>query len=314
MSVLQVIYYGAPGTGKSYAVDKYLNNLEGVTAEHIYRTTFHPEFTYSDFIGQILPVVKNQDITYDFQPGVFTEALKAAFQDTSRNIFLVIEEMSRGNVAGIFGDIFQLLDRDDKGGSRYPVRNAMIAKQILQIDNGEDRIHLPANFNIICTVNTSDQNVYVMDTAFKRRFDWKYIPIDPVKNEDDTIFDDDNVTFPLIDDKDNIIQVDWHSFYMKLNQYITDRIQGLGLSEDKQIGQFFIQFSKKNMNDKIIKEKIQDKLLQYLWDDIEGSTYNRDNAVYTLFSPKITSYSELYRRFSDDKSIFSQSFFEYYKS
>ena len=313
MSVLQVIYYGAPGTGKSYAVDEYLSNLDGVSAEHIFRITFHPEFTYSDFIGQILPVVKDQNITYDFQAGVFTEALKKAYRDKSKKVFLVIEELSRGNVAGIFGDIFQLLDRDDKGCSRYPVRNSIIAKQIIQLDDIEDRISLPANFNIICTVNTSDQNVYVMDTAFKRRFDWKYVSIDPVKNEDGEIFDYDDVTFQLINHKEEVIEVNWHSFYMKLNSFITDRVQGLGLSEDKQIGQFFIQFSK-NMSDQNINEKIQNKLLQYLWDDIEGSTYDRDNASYTLFSPKITSFSELYRCFVDKKQIFSQSFFEYYNS
>lgn len=313
MSVLQVIYYGAPGTGKSYAVDEYLNNLEGVTTEHIFRTTFHPEFTYSDFIGQILPVVKNQNITYDFQPGVFTEALKEAYRDKSKKIFLVIEELSRGNVAGIFGDIFQLLDRNDKGCSRYPVRNSIIAKQIIQLNDLEDRISLPANFNIICTVNTSDQNVYVMDTAFKRRFDWRYVSIDPVKNDDGSIYEKDNVRFNIINKEGNAIEVDWHSFYMKLNQFITDRVQGLGLNEDKQIGQFFIQFSQ-NMSDTIINEKIQNKLLQYLWDDIEGSTYDRDNASYTLFSPKITSYSELYRCFIEKKQIFSQSFLDYYNS
>lgn len=168
MSTLQLIYYGAPGTGKSYTVDN-LNEIRSVPDEQIYRTTFHPEYTYSDFTGQILPVVKDGIITYDYQCGVFTNALKEAYKDSSKQVYLIIEEMSRGNVASIFGDIFQLLDRNDKNVSRYPIRNSVIAHEIPQIDDDDDLIYLPANFNIFGTVNINDQNVFVMDTAFKRR-------------------------------------------------------------------------------------------------------------------------------------------------
>lgn len=240
MSTLQLIYYGAPGTGKSYSVDS-LNVVKNASEEQIFRTTFHPEYTYSDFTGQLLPVVKEDSITYDFQSGIFTKALKQAYRDLSLPVYLIIEEMSRGNVSAIFGDIFQLLDRDDKNVSRYPIRNSVIAKEIPQIDNNDDLILLPANLNILGTVNTSDQNVFVMDTAFKRRFDWKYVSTDPVILKDGTKFEEDNVFIRLIDGTKQF-EVSWHEFYMKLNRFITDRNQGLGLGEDKQIGQFFIQF------------------------------------------------------------------------
>lgn len=302
MSTLQLIYYGAPGTGKSYTVDN-LNEIRSVPDEQIYRTTFHPEYTYSDFTGQILPVVKDGIITYDYQCGVFTNALKEAYKDSSKQVYLIIEEMSRGNVASIFGDIFQLLDRNDKNVSRYPIRNSVIAHEIPQIDDDDDLIYLPANFNIFGTVNINDQNVFVMDTAFKRRFDWQYIPTDPVINEDGTIFDDDNVEIK-IHSNDGDLTINWHNLYMKLNSFITDRNSGLGLGEDKQIGQFFIQFSK-NMSKEIIQDKIKNKLMQYLWNDVESSAYGSHEK---LFINEINNYSDLYRRFENSEQVFSDAF------
>ena len=152
--VKQIIYFGAPGTGKSYAIEN-LDEIRKTSKDRIFRTTFHPEYSYSDFVGQILPVVKDGTITYDFQPGVFTEALKLAYSDLSKPVYLIIEEMSRGNVAAIFGDIFQLLDRNDRFTSRYPIRNSIIASEIIQLDNEDELISLPANFNIFATLNTS---------------------------------------------------------------------------------------------------------------------------------------------------------------
>ena len=112
---MQKIFYGAPGTGKSFAITKFLND-EGVENEYIFRVTFHPEYTYSDFVGQLLPSVKESgEITYSFSKGEFTKALEKAYQDTSKNVYLIIEEMSRGNCSAIFGDIFQLLDRYNEG-------------------------------------------------------------------------------------------------------------------------------------------------------------------------------------------------------
>lgn len=307
MSTLQLIYYGAPGTGKSYEVDN-LDVIKNSPKEQVFRTTFHPEYTYSDFIGQLLPVIKDDLITYDFQRGVFTNALRQAYKDSSKSVYLIIEEMSRGNVISVFGDIFQLLDRDDKNVSRYPIRNALIAKEIPQIDDDSDLIVLPANFNILGTVNTSDQNVFVMDTAFKRRFDWIYISTDPVK-KDGKIIEYDNVMIPLINDGE-INKFSWHEFYMKLNRFITDRNEGLGLSEDKQIGQFFILFSK-DMDETYIKNKIQNKLLKYLWEDIESASYANTKK---LFDESINNFSDLYRKYELDEQVFSDAFLLYFKN
>ena len=304
----QIIYYGAPGTGKSYYVDKMLKNK--VDAEHVFRTTFHPEYSYEDFIGQILPIVKNNTITYDFQPGVFTAALKKAYMDFAKPVYLIIEEMTRANVASVFGDIFQLLDRNNIGVSRYPIRNSLIANEIIQIAN--DTIKLPSNFHIIGTVNSSDQNVFPMDTAFKRRFDWKYISILPVKSEEDNVsekYEEDNVILNINLGNDNN-EVRWHDFYLKLDKFITDRNQGLGLSEDKQIGQFFIKFSKK-MSSSTIADKVQNKLMQFLWYDVEGATYESN---IKLFNERISNYSDLNRELKHNRQVFSDSFISYYNN
>ncbi|WP_199219392.1 AAA family ATPase, partial [Staphylococcus haemolyticus] len=113
------------------------------------------------------------------QTRIFTRALKEAFEEFDKPVYLVIEEVSRGNVAAIFGDIFQLLDRDEYFQSKYPIRNKDVANEIVELDN--DMVYLPSNFNIIGTVNTNDQSVFPMDTAFKRRFDWEYVSVKPVK-------------------------------------------------------------------------------------------------------------------------------------
>lgn len=306
MATLQLIYYGAPGTGKSYEVDN-LKEVKKAPKEQIFRTTFYPEYTYADFTGQLLPTVKEDVITYEYQRGVFTNALRQAYKDSSKPVYLIIEEMSRGNVAAIFGDIFQLLDRNDKNVSRYPIRNSIIAKEIPQLDDDNELITLPANFNILGTVNTSDQNVFVMDTAFKRRFDWQYISTDPVKKSDGSVFEDDNVEI-IIHSAAGDIKTNWHAFYMKLNCFITDKKRGLGLGEDKQIGQFFIQFSK-SIKQEIVQEKIQNKLMQYLWEDVELAAYGSSSR---LFKDDITNYSDLYRNLGFEKQVFSDLFLVYF--
>ena len=131
---MQTIFYGAPGKGKSYKIDT--NVLSGVDDEHIFRITFHPDFSYSDFVGQLLPTVLpsatpggTSTITYEFQKGVFTLALEKAYENNAEDVYLVIEEMSRGDCAAIFGDIFQLLDRHktgtNMGYSRYFIRSPL---------------------------------------------------------------------------------------------------------------------------------------------------------------------------------------------
>lgn len=307
----QKIYYGAPGTGKSFKIDKIFED-ENILNENIFRTTFHPEFTYSDFIGQLLPTVEedssgNTSITYTFNKGVFTQALEKAYQDTSINIYLVLEEMSRGDVAAIFGDTFQLLDRINsgtkKGYSRYSINNDVISKDIVAlVDN---KVKLPPNLFLFGTVNTSDQNVFVMDTAFKRRFEWEYNSIKPVKDENNEYLN--NVDIEIFDSKGSN-NYKWVNFYLKLNKFISNK-EYLDLGEDKQIGQFFIEFN--NTDPEIIKNIIKNKLLHYLWSDIHKASFKRD---VILFSNDISSFGDLYDRFSENNNIFSSTFIELLKT
>ena len=173
----QIIYFGAPGTGKSHFVNEHLKSVQ---EENVFRVTIFPEFSYSDFIGQLLPKeTPTGSIKFEFEEGQFTKALKKAFKDTSKDVYLVLEEISRGNIAAIFGDTFQLLDRDEEFKSKFKIRNKDIASRIPSLSS--DNVYLPSNFNIICTVNTNDQSVYPLDTAFKRRFEWSYMSTQPAK-------------------------------------------------------------------------------------------------------------------------------------
>lgn len=297
-----IIYYGAPGTGKSHGVTKeikkYYPNFEdesSLESRFIFRTTLHPEYTYSDFVGQVMPKVQGDSIKYVFTPGVFTRALSRAIEmkGTDQPVFLVLEELSRANVAAVFGDLFQLLDRKN-GESEYSVSNSLIAKEVYKLsqqeadgDDGNKKIYLPSNLFIYGTVNTNDQNVFAMDTAFKRRFDWKYISTKPVKSEDGNELN--NPVISIGGQK----EIKWWDFYQRLNEYITGVMQ---LGEDKQIGQFFIKYneSKKENN-----SKVQNKLLQYLWDDIEQASFTEEK----LFE-NVLNFSDLYEKYEDDKEIF----------
>ena len=306
---MQKIYYGAPGTGKSFEVNKYLKE-KNIPDERIFRITFHPEYTYNDFTGQLLPTVVRTgehagDITYAYEKGVFTLALEKAYEDTSKEVYLVLEEMSRGNCAAVFGDIFQLLDLEkdgvNRGYSRYFINNAVISKDIIAIDG--DRVKLPPNLSILGTVNTSDQNVFVMDTAFKRRFEWKYISTKAVKDENDNYLN--NIVITLNDGSDTPVEIQWVDLYSKLNIFISSDDK-LGLGEDKQIGQFFIEFDT-DENWETHKEQIKNKLLHFLWFDINQSSYRAD---VRLFDESIKNFSDLYDTFASDGKIFSTAFFE----
>lgn len=314
----QLILFGAPGTGKSYEIK---NRLASYGDEKKFRVTIHPEFLYTDFVGQILPDTSPTATTpFIFKEGPFTRALMEAYTDSSKDVFLILEELSRGNVAAIFGDIFQLLDRDDHFESRYPIRNKNIADKIPTLTT--DEVKLPSNFNIICTVNMNDQNVFPMDTAFKRRFEWEYISTDPVV---DTVtgkinshLNNPKVKIAIDTIRNNDLKTTWQSFYMALNKFITDKENGLGKKEDKQVGQFFIQFNatlvadSHSMNSSVadianeeINRMIRNKLLVYLWQDVQGISMIKSNI--SLFDKSINSYDDLYKKFGDDK-VFSNEF------
>ena len=204
---LQQIFYGAPGTGKSHKVKEVTDNLP---KSDVFRTTFHPDSDYSTFVGCYKPKMvkapirdgsgheitsacedEKKRIAYEYEPQAFLKAYVCAYQ-TNEPVFLVIEEINRGNCAQIFGDMFQLLDRNENGESDYAIKPETAIQEFLNeklkdcdiadetIKSGEE-MRLPFNLHIWATMNTSDQSLFPIDSAFKRRWDWKYVPIDTRK-------------------------------------------------------------------------------------------------------------------------------------
>ncbi len=262
----QIIYYGVPGCGKS---NKIFEALKDVPDFNKIRTVFHPEYTNADFIGQILPKSDGEKISYQFTPGPFTGILARAYQNPEEHFYLVIEEINRGNAAAIFGDVFQLLDRDDSGKSQYPVHNKDLCEHLQ-----EDEIRLPSNLSIIATMNTSDQNVFTLDNAFQRRFDMVLVRSGVTRKNtanvpslklDDYAFEPSdtkiqnqfNATIEGTDTK-------WGLFWDWINFQITEKLQGISSTEDKRLGLWFV----KNVDEKIPRKVFAEKVLKYLWDDV----------------------------------------------
>lgn len=236
------------------------------------RTTFHPDYDYAQFVGAYKPKRESDGITYSFVPQVFAKAYAAAWKQyfaagnvsTANNqVYLVIEEINRGNCAQIFGDIFQLLDRDGKGFSQYSIdadcdfaewlKEESVLKDIwtdYESKVGEGKLKIPPNLNILATMNTSDQSLFPMDSAFKRRFDWEYVPIS---------FDGKDAANFQIDI--NGTQYSWQKFVETVN----GKILTLTESEDKQLGEFFI---KPDDGMVISKERFLGKVMFYLWNEV----------------------------------------------
>lgn len=325
------IYFGAPGTGKSYGIKKFIqeNGIESysdkIAHPNVFRITLHPEFGYNDFIGQVMPVIKriegsgnSSTIEYEFTPQMFTKALAKAFQVRANGepVFLILEEMSRANVASVFGDLFQLLDRDTDGISEYKIDNSLIASVVFGENNSDEKIYLPENIYIIGTVNTSDQNVYVMDTAFKRRFEFEYLATTEIALHNGLALNDFH--FKLSNTDGNELNFTWINLMDKLNKFIvmSEEKGGLGLPEDKQLGQFFIKFKTpmaldQDADDEALskindynRNQITGKLLQYLWNDIEEAAYSTNK----LFTEEVNSFGQLYSLAKQGKNFFSQEF------
>lgn len=364
--VLQQIYFGAPGTGKSFAIDKVAKKYNSV------RTTFHPDSDYSTFVGCYKPckspikdkysnvlleelidkaneitsrpagdkvgyiidfvtqyaerlcqIVEENDgiislnyllrevlgfsnetylskvisktleernekaeITYEFRSQAFTDAYVNAWKNLEEPYYLVIEEINRGNCAQIFGDIFQLLDRDSKSGySSYKITpdkdlQEYLCKEFAKADIEDEEIkqgikmQLPSNLNILATMNTSDQSLFPIDSAFKRRWDWKYIPINPKENE------------AYIVEK----KYSWNSFLKIVN----DHIESVTLSEDKKMGAWFVKADNKGC---ISAEKFVSKVVFYLWNDIFKDFSHDGNTIFK------DEYKSFHKFFNYDGSV-----------
>lgn len=262
-----VIFYGVPGTGKSYLIQ----NSYCMGSKNIERIVFHEEYSYTDFVGQIVPTTKldlntgAHRVSYEFNGGPFVKIISKALNTPQEMFYLVIEEINRGNTASIFGDIFQLLDRDEKGSSEYAIINHSISKFIY--GNEETPIMIPSNLSIIGTMNTSDQGVFPLDTAFQRRWNMFH-----VKNDIDLA--------PHAKCKILNTDVEWGTFVKITNDNLLNIGDTFGGSEDKRLGVFFIKESDLIYNPNIkspdlnlrFKAELQnrkfgEKVLKYLWED-----------------------------------------------
>lgn len=294
------IFYGTPGCGKSFHIDHKILGKDKVTKEYkgeyekdnIIRTTFYQDYSNTDFVGQILPkVVKGGEgekdtVEYIFNPGPFTLALIQAISNPTKKVALVIEEINRGNAPAIFGDIFQLLDRDDNSISEYGIVNVSLMDYLDGYDfivNGEKKrysfadIKIPGNMDIFATMNTSDQNVYTLDTAFVRRWEKEKI-----KN-----------TFAECDFKDEPVpgmsDYSWEEFVNSINKWIARNIDSLQVNEDKQIGAFFVKKSLLAKND---PEKFAYKVFDYLWSDVAKLDHDIFFNSYNTLEELIEAYKE----------------------
>ena len=348
----QIIYYGAPGTGKSHKIKA---QLEGVSKENIFRITFHLDSDYSTFVGAYKPTMEKpidkiyakgeliskltemkeggvtyspqkfgakywqslkqlnlsdkkdilqacgmsdnytvefdkgmavgeeylacsneSRIIYSFVPQAFLNAYMQAYRKPDEKIYLIIEEINRGNCAQIFGDLFQLLDRGANGKSEYTIKADADLKSFLEEELGEDNpgikdgeLCLPSNLYIYATMNTSDQSLFPIDSAFKRRWDWEYEPI-KYKNTDWKIVIDGT-------------EYSWTSFQRKVN----DKILNATSSEDKMLGDYFV-----NPSDGVITEKVLlNKILFYLWNDV---CKDGERDIFKISETEEVSFSELY--------------------
>ena len=319
---LQQIYYGAPGTGKS----KTIKDL--TFGESVIRTTFHPDSDYASFVGTYKPiteevtlrdcygkkvideetneVVKEERIAYKFIPQAFLEAYVEAWKKLGSNKkqYLIIEEINRGNCAQIFGDLFQLLDRNEYGFSDYPIVADKDMQKYLEkefagweITNKDEinqlygeanmvnlimkgeRLVLPSNLYIWATMNTSDQSLFPIDSAFKRRWDWKYVPIREGRDKE--------TNAPLnwyINTGDK--QYKWWSFISKVNELIGS----LTNSEDKKLGYFFC----KAKDGEIDADLFVSKVIFYLWNDV-FKDYGFDDKDFQDEEGKILSFDRFYQ-------------------
>ncbi len=311
-SPIQKIIFGSPGTGKSHLIKAEiipyeLNIDEQEHPENIIKAVFHPEYTYGDFMGKLLPITRAGKVEYNFYEGHFLKALAQAYKNMivahdkngqkisePANVVLVIDEINRGNSSAIFGSVFQLLDRDDNGWSSYDTSiNGITFFRLLELigfgfgydgngnideykfkgfDNAKrletfqsklsylnfdlvnKTIKIPPNLHFVATMNTSDNSIYHMDTAFKRRWEWQFIDVDSnVIQEVGVAFHSDQ---------------QWIEFIGKLNQFIKSNHSYIRGIEDKQIGKYFI----KSQDGKITYSIIQSKLMFFIWD----SVFSRD--------------------------------------
>ena len=316
------IFFGAPGTGKSHQLNKDKNDLLDIkdggdsSSEQYERVTFHPDYSYANFVGTYKPIPdNNQDgikrITYEFVPGPFirtyVKAIKSARTEEVKPYLLIIEEINRANVAAVFGDIFQLLDRKDNGESEYSIHASEDLKNYLaksDVLGGDPKdyfeLRIPDNMFIWATMNSADQGVYPMDTAFKRRWNFEYLGID--NNQD--VIEDKNFTLA-----NDVI------YWNLLRKSINAKLSVLKINEDKLLGPFFISKSILEAGDTAFKNAFTNKVLMYLFED---AAKHKKNEIFNVSYQSVGNvflYSNLCNMFKEvGINIFNTEIIETYRS
>ena len=262
------IFFGAPGTGKSFKLNEEKNKLLKGVEQNYERVTFHPDYSYANFVGTYKPKPDIGDdgkeiITYKYVQGPFIRLLIKALNNPSEPYLLIIEEINRANVAAVFGDIFQLLDRDVNHQSEYPINVSEELKEHLEEDLNDksksNHLIIPPNMFIWATMNSADQGVFFMDTAFKRR--WNFTHVD-INNEQEKI---ENKVFKLENER-----IYWNSLRKAINTYLLSE----NINEDKCLGPFFISSVVKqegNELDDDFLDLFKNKVLMYLFEDAARS-------------------------------------------
>lgn len=285
------IYYGAPGTGKSHQLNELTEGDRKIV------TVFHPDTQNSDFIGSLKPTNVSGSVTYAFRPGPFTTALLEALKNPEQNVYLVIEEINRAPAAAVFGELFQLLDREN-GASKYeidftdPDMQAYINEQ-LKAEGLDERskLSIPANLSLLATMNSSDQAVMPLDTAFKRRWSFRYMKLD---------FENPAVSSQKlrIMTTQGVYYITWKDF---ANKVVNHQLKEMKVPEDRLIGPFFLS-STELSNSETSKEAISGKLFVYLWDDVL-----RHKGRNIIFDKNIGTFGELHELFIEGKKpVFSE--------
>ena len=297
-----LLIYGAPGTGKSHYIDdkfekdfycvpeetekleqyrKELSEKLGIDIpedadikatiknEFFTRVTFYKDYSYENFVGCYKPIKKDDKITYEFEAGSFIDIYIKAKKDSKHNYLLAIEEINRANAAAVFGDLFQVLDRDNDGSSEYSVKPEAALNKYLEehLPNYDGTISLPSNLYIWATMNSADQGVHVLDSAFKRRWQFLYMDID---NSESAAKIDDDIYLPV---KDGIRKCKWNQFRKAINKVLKDN----KIEEDRWVGAWFFKkdelklirtFYENKDNTKLKPNPLVDKLLAYLLQDV----------------------------------------------
>lgn len=290
------IVFGAPGTGKSNLLraecEQYFNK------ENYERVTFHPNYSYGQFVGNYKPKPKFRDdkteyISYEFVPGPFLriwiKAQNSIKTGNKENFLLIIEEINRANVAAVFGDVFQLLDRNTDGESEYEIGTSEDMREYLINQCGftpdnVGTIKIPRNMYIWATMNSADQGVMPMDSAFKRRWDFKYIGINQGCSK---------IAGKLIS-LNPFGEIEWDMLRRKINDRLTD--PDLNINEDKLIGPFFL--SDKEINSNLVDDIFKSKVLMYLFEDVLKHRKGK------LFKSQLNTFSKVIDAYNNGEEIF----------